>query len=60
MQFFRRRVFILIVQHSKYRAEAMILRDDRSLENGVTEADWQKIHELLVLSWRSLWQAVSK
>jgi hypothetical protein len=46
-------------EHSRYRAEAMILRDRLSEQNGVTEADWQKINELLVQSWRSLWQAVN-
>ena len=47
------------LEHAKYRAEAMILRDDLSLENGVSEADWQKINRLLLLSWRSLWETAN-
>jgi hypothetical protein len=46
-------------EHAKYRAEAMILRDELSEENGVTEGDWQKINQLLLQSWRSLWQVVN-
>jgi hypothetical protein len=46
-------------EHAKYRAEAMILRDQLWEQNGVTEDDWQKIDQLLVESWRSLWQAVN-
>jgi hypothetical protein len=46
-------------EHAKYRAEAMILRDELWERSGVTEADWQKINQLLVESWRSLWQVVN-
>jgi hypothetical protein len=46
-------------EHAKYRAEAMILRDELYEENGVTEADWQRINQLLLQSWRSLWQVVN-
>ena len=46
-------------EHAKYRAEAMILRDQLWEQNGVTEADWQKINQLLLQSWRSLWRAVN-
>jgi len=45
--------------HGRYRGEAMLLRDRLSEQIGVTEADWQKIHELLRLSWLSLWNAVN-
>jgi len=37
----------------------MILRDQLWERSGVTEADWQTINQLLVKSWRSLWQAVN-
>jgi len=45
--------------HARYRAEAMLLRDRLAQQNGVTETEWQKIHELLQLSWQSLWNAVN-
>src|SRR5262245_27739267 len=45
-------------EHAKYCAQAMIFRDQLAEQNGVTEADWQKINELLLQSWRSLWHAV--
>jgi len=32
-------------EHPQYRAEAMTLRDRGSEKGGLTEADWQKIHE---------------
>ena len=41
-------------EHAQYRAEAMTLRDRVSEKGGLIEADWQKIHELLDQSWRSL------
>ncbi len=46
-------------KHGKYRAEAMILRDELAEHNGMTEADWQRINDLLLQSWRSLWHAVN-
>jgi hypothetical protein len=46
-------------EHAKYRAEAMVLRDDLAEQNRVTDADWQKINQLLLQSWRSLWQSVN-
>ena len=46
-------------EHAKYRAEAMILRDRLWEQSGVTEADWQTINQLLLQSWRSLWQAAT-
>ena len=46
-------------EHPQYRAEAMTLRDRVSEKGGLTEADWQKIHELWDQSWRSLWHAVN-
>jgi hypothetical protein len=46
-------------KHGEYRAEAMTLRDELAERNGMTEADWQKINDLLLRSWSSLWQAVN-
>jgi hypothetical protein len=46
-------------EHGKYRAEAMILRDELAEQRGMTDADWQKINELILRSWRSLWRAVN-
>jgi len=46
-------------EHARLRAEAMTIRDDRAEAGGVSEADWQRIDELLHASWRSLWQAVN-
>jgi hypothetical protein len=46
-------------EHAKFRAEAMTLRDQLDEQNGVSEADWQRINDLLLQSWRSLWNAVN-
>lgn len=46
-------------EHARLRAEAMVLRDTKAEQGGVTEADWQKIDELLQASWQSLHQAVN-
>ena len=45
-------------QHARLRAEAMTIRDDKAAAGGVSEADWQRIDELLHQSWQSLWKAV--
>jgi len=45
-------------QHGRLRAEAMTIRDTKADADGVTEADWAKIDELLHQSWRSLAAAV--
>jgi|SRR6185295_20060981 len=45
-------------EHASYRARAMTLRDELAEKNGITEADWRRIHDLLLNSWRSLWQTV--
>lgn len=45
-------------EHARLRAEAMVLRDTKAEQGGVTEADWQRIDELLQASWQSLHQAV--
>jgi hypothetical protein len=41
--------------HAELRAEAMTIRDRRSREpGGVTDADWERIEDVLRRSWRSL------
>lgn len=45
-------------EHARLRAEAMIIRDDKAEQGGVSEADWARIDELLRASWQSLSQAV--
>ena len=46
-------------KHARLRAEAMLIRDQKAEQGGVSEADWQRIDELLQASWSSLHQAVS-
>jgi hypothetical protein len=48
-----------LMEHARLRAEAMTIRDNRAEAGGVTEADWQRIDELLHASWRSLHRAVN-
>jgi hypothetical protein len=48
-----------LMEHARLRAEAMTIRDDRAEAGGVSEADWQRIEELLRQSWRSLSKAVN-
>lgn len=43
-----------LMEHGRLRAEAMTIRDTRAEADGVSEADWAKIDELLHQSWRSL------
>lgn len=45
-------------EHARLRAEAMRLRDTREAEGTVSEADWQRIDELLRQSWDALLRAV--
>ena len=47
------------MDHGRWRAEAMTIRDTRAEQGGVTEADWTRIDELLHQSWRSLHQAIN-
>ena len=47
-----------LTEHGRSRAEAMVIRDTKAENGGVTEADWVRINELLKESWRSLAQAV--
>jgi hypothetical protein len=44
--------------HAINRTRAMLLRDELAARDGVTDADWQQIQDLLRQSWRSLWEAV--
>jgi hypothetical protein len=47
-----------LMEHGRLRAEAMVIRDTKAENSGVTEADWARINELLKESWRSLARAV--
>ena len=47
-----------LARHANLRAEAMLLRDEKADSGGVSEADWQKIEEMLRASWRSLYDVV--
>jgi hypothetical protein len=44
-------------EHARLRAEAMVLRDDRS--TAITDNDWRKIGLMLDESWRDLHAAVT-
>ncbi len=46
-------------EHARLRAEAMLIRDQNAEQGGVSEADWQRIDELLQAAWQSLHQAVN-
>jgi hypothetical protein len=41
------------MQHAKYRAQAMTLRDDLAKIGQVSNEDWQRINALLIESWTS-------
>ncbi len=45
------------LEHARLRAQAMDLRDGKG--GGITEADWQRIGEMLDASWKSLHSAVT-
>lgn len=44
-------------EHARLRAQAMDLRDGKGA--AITEADWQRIGEMLAASWKSLYSAVN-
>ena len=44
-------------EHARLRAQAMDLRDGKG--SAITEADWQRIGEMLAASWNSLYNAVN-
>lgn len=46
------------MEHARFRAEAMTIRDTRAEAGQVTETDWARIDQLLHQSWRSLKEAV--
>lgn len=46
------------MDYAHLRAQAMLLRDDKAQAGGVSEADWQKIGELLRGAWQALQKAV--
>lgn len=43
-----------MMEHARFRAEAMKIRDAGAEQGGLTEEDWRKIDELLRSSWQSL------
>ncbi|MDX1980359.1 MAG: hypothetical protein SFV51_08825, partial [Bryobacteraceae bacterium] len=45
--------------HARLRAQAMLLRDQKSEAGGVSEEDWRRIRALLDESWDSLHRAVN-
>jgi hypothetical protein len=48
-----------MMEHARFRAEAMTIRDNQAEAGGVSEEDWKKIEELLRASWSSLSKAVN-
>lgn len=49
-----------LLEYGRFRAEAMVIRDEKANEGVVTEEDWTKMESLLDNSWRSLWQNLHK
>lgn len=47
------------IEHGRFRAEAMKIRDTKAEQGSVTEDDWRRIDELLHQSWQSLYNAVN-
>jgi hypothetical protein len=47
-------------EHARYRAEAMAIRDTQAEKGPLSQADWDKINDLLRKSWFSLWHAVNE
>jgi hypothetical protein len=45
-------------EHAQQRADAMLLRDKLAESGGVTDSDWQRIHDMLDGSWVSLKRVV--
>jgi hypothetical protein len=48
-----------MMEHARFRAEAMTIRDQKAEAGGVSEEDWKRIEELLRASWASLSKAVN-
>jgi hypothetical protein len=48
-----------MMEHARFRAEAMTIRDNKAETGGVSEEDWRKIEELLRASWASLSKSVN-
>ena len=47
-----------LMDYGRYRADAMKVRDTRTVASGVTEEDWRVIESDLQASWQSLWKAI--
>jgi hypothetical protein len=48
-----------LMEHARFRAEAMTIRDNKAEAGGVSEEDWRKIEDLLRASWASLSTSVN-
>lgn len=48
-----------LMEHARFRAEAMTIRDNQAEAGSLGEEDWKKIEELLRASWASLSKAVN-
>jgi hypothetical protein len=48
-----------MMEHARFRREAMTIRDKEAEAGDVSEGDWKRIEELLRASWQSLWKAVN-
>lgn len=47
-----------MAEYARWRTEAMVIRDTRAAQGGVTDADWRRIERHLQTSWRALWRGV--
>jgi len=46
--------------HARWRADAMILRDDRAAQAPLKDEDWARIGNMLERSWSSLSETVTE
>jgi len=49
-----------LIEYGRFRADAMKIRDTRTVASGVTEEDWHAIELDLQSSWQSLWNAIQQ
>lgn len=49
-----------LYKYAKERTEAMIIRDEESLRDGVSEAEWQEIDNKLRASYQALYAALNR
>lgn len=50
----------VFLKHAEFRAQAMTLRDDLAEKGQLSDQDWQRINELLIVSWKSHRQALDR